>query len=738
MKLVWLLPDQPCDRHQFGDTAAGLWSLRHQGYPVAPTLLISVDWWQQYAAALAALPIAELTPGDPTTQTQLQQLCQRTVIPQAWLNALTTAGRNLPGAAVVLHLGLVTHDKLPLEVQDLWRSQTSLKTAAALVAALLRLWQQVSHVRSLYYYQQHQLAWSDLQIALRIQPLRAAIASGRWTHPPQAAQLEAIWGLGYGWLTDAIAPDYYASTTAAPSGLRPQRRGSKHQTWRLTPQSQLQQLTTAPERQGEWVFATPDLPRVFAPWQTATPVSGQFLWQQTARGQVEVTHWRALPTPSSTTATPATSATTSLSLDSDDLPRPTLTGQGVVPGSAVGPPVILTSRTQTVPPDAILVAPTLPPRHIGLLGEAAGLILEQGTATSHAVIVARELGIPTLIGVAGAIAQLQSAQTVCLEAEQGRVYCQSRPTSIATPVGPPHSLPEPPSEPLPASPSSRLPVWGTLNHPQALRSLPSQPLDGIGLIRAELLLMSLQPGWTVHSVPTPTQIQTQLEQTLGDIAASIMPRPLFYRFADWRTAEFPPLPGSTVAPADRLLGQRGLSAAQANPWLFDLELSALKTVLQQYPDLGVIFPFVRRLSEWVWARDRLLAQGVQPGQSWVMAETPAIAFEIEAYAEAGAQGVAIGLNDLTQLTLGIDREVSGLAQAEDWRHPAVQAAIGQIIQQSRQAGLPCSLCANLDWQQPALQTLLQQWLDGGLTAVVTELASLAAARRAIAQAENNL
>ncbi|MEM8637960.1 MAG: putative PEP-binding protein [Cyanobacteria bacterium P01_G01_bin.54] len=749
MKLAWLLPDQPCDRHQFGDAAAGLWSLRHQGYAVAPTLLVSVHWWQLYGATLAAVPIAELAPGDPSTIAPLQQVFRRVVIPPAWLDALATACRNLPGAAVVLHPSLVTHDKLPWVVQDLWRSQTSLKTPDALAAALTRLGQQIIHPQSLYCYQQYQLTWSELQIALRVQPLTPAIASGQLIQTPQSARLEAIWGLGYRWLTDAIAPDYYSRNFEPHHGQppngelekiwRPQHRGSKHQTWSVTPQGQLQCWPTTETQQNQWVFSTQDIQQHWTRFVHHHSSAGRLLWQCPTPAQLEVTHWQP-------------PASLSPSLDSEVAVTEErgwersnravnlaahLIGQGVVPGSVLAAPVVVTPQTQHLPPENILVATTLPPHQIALLGEAVGLILEQGTATSHAVIVARELRIPTVIGVTGAIAQLKRAQTVWLDADQGRVYLPAQPSppvAVDPPV--PVVMPEaPPAFPTPV-PKTNLPLWGTINHPQILPSLPDQSLDGIGLIRAELLLMGLHPDWTqLGQPPSPQQIQAQLEQVLLDIAAILSPRPLFYRFADWRIAEFPALPGSPLPAVAGVLGYRGLSAAQGNPWLFDLELAALRTVLAQYPDLSVIFPFVRRLSEWVWARDRLRTQGVEPGQAWIMAETPAIAFEISAYADAGAQGVAIGLNDLTQLTLGIDREVQGLAQVDDWMHPAVQTLVGQISQQATQAGLPCSLCANLDWQQSAIQPLIQQWLDAGLTALVTELPSLTAARQAIAEAE---
>lgn len=731
MELAWLLPDQSCDRQQFGDRATELAKLTQQGYPVCPTLLVSVDWWQHYQSALTAYPIATLNlGGNPHAPVQLtlQQAICSTAVPQTWLTELATACNQFAAPALVLHPALVTATGIPLSLQDLWRSQLTTNTVPALTLALERLWTNLVHPHSLRCYQHLQLSWSQLQVALLIQPAQPGVASGRLLCNTREWQVEAIWGLGYRWLTNAVYPDYYAGTVANRSALTEQHQGSKHQILSLTPHGQLRRTRTSVAQQNQWVLSMGELQELLTRLMEPQPWRGELLWQRRSTGDWEVTQSRTL-------ASPTLGFAETLNPDPSGL---RIQGQGVVPGSVMGSLAIITPQTQTLPSGQILVATTLRPQQIGLLGEAVGLILEQGSATSHSVIVARELQIPTVIGVTNAIARLRSVHTAVLDGDQGWIDPQGSPSPASQPLVIASNIDAAAETLLPPTlqPATKTQVWAAYNHPYTIGALAKHPVTGVGLVRAELLLISLHPDWASGTVPKAAQVQERLQAQLQALAAAIAPQPLFYRFADWRSPLFPALPGPAASQADGLLGQRGVYAAQCNPWLFDLELAALKHVLVDYPQVRLILPFIRRVREFVWVRDRLEQEGIQPHQLWIMAETPAIAFDITAYQAAGAQGVAIGLNDLMQLILGIDRDVHRLVEPDDLAHPAIQATLKHLIQQADQANLPCSLCATINWSQH--QTLVDQWVKWGLTAVVTELNSLSAAHQAIAQAETKL
>lgn len=751
MEFAWLQPDRPCERQHFGDAAVGLGILGQQGYPICPTLMIPVAAWQGYQQTIAPDPL----PSHPEKITQLCQTLQKVEPALARLQHLTQACVTLKSPAIAIRPSLITQTGIPWELQDLWPAQVCRNQPDAIVIALHHLWIGLLSPHSLWSYRHLKIAGSDLRIAILVQPLAQPIASGQFTQTSTTWSLEAIWGFGYGWRSRCVFPDYYTGDIradrllSASLKLTQHIQGSKHRADYIEYDGQPHCRQVPETQQNQWVFSNQQLQTLFTNFAPVTPAPGQYFWQQLPDGQFEFTHWR--PAPNSHTLSPAAVQTqSSPALDSSVR----LQGSGVVPGTIAAPITLVTHQTRSLPPQTILVAVTLTIEQIALLSEAVGLILEQGSATSHCVIVARELRIPTIVGVMGAIAHLQDTQTFVLDADRGCVYPpnHSPPTlaradaQVAEPVTPATTR-ETTTIPtikstfhatehhLKPHPATQIQVWGMLNHAQGLRSPFLTNLAGIGLVRSELLLMSLCPGENVGTwLTSGDRAQSQLQNTLLELAHHLAPQPLFYRLADWRYPEFPALPGARPpVSVSSALGVRGVLSAQQNPLLFNVELAALRTVCAQYSNVSVIVPFVRRVSELSWVRDRLQEQQVQPQQLWVMAETPAIAFDLPAYQAAGAQGVAIGINDLTQLTLGIDRELAALSRADDWCHPAVQQSLQHIIQRSQQLGLPCSLCASLDWAEHS--SFVQDLSHWGITAIVTELSRVNAAHQAIIQAK---
>lgn len=160
---------------------------------------------------------------------------------------------------------------------------------------------------------------------------------------------------------------------------------------------------------------------------------------------------------------------------------------------------------------------------------------------------------------------------------------------------------------------------------------------------------------------------------------------------------------------------------QLNPALFQTELLALRQLQQQGLDnLSLLLPFVRTVEEFSFCRQQVEQAGLFQNprfQLWIMAEVPSVLMLLPEYQAAGVQGIAIGVNDLTQLLLGADRDQPQMAAAFDSSHPAVLRAIQQLIQTARQLNLPCSLCGQQLKQQPNLVANLVTW---GVTAISVE------------------
>jgi pyruvate, water dikinase len=151
--------------------------------------------------------------------------------------------------------------------------------------------------------------------------------------------------------------------------------------------------------------------------------------------------------------------------------------------------------------------------------------------------------------------------------------------------------------------------------------------------------------------------------------------------------------------------------------------------------LNVLLPFVRTVEEFTFCRDRARAAGLfqEPGfQLWIMAEVPSVLFLLADYVQAGVQGISIGSNDLTQLLLGVDRDDGQMALAFNEHHPAVMAAIEQLIRTARQLGIPCSICGQAPAQYPEIIPDLVRW---GITSISVSPEAVGRVAAAIAQAE---
>jgi pyruvate,water dikinase len=368
----------------------------------------------------------------------------------------------------------------------------------------------------------------------------------------------------------------------------------------------------------------------------------------------------------------------------------------------------------------------LPSHRLQLIKQAVGIVLEQGSMTSHSAIIAREVGVPAVIAAADATQKIRHGELILIDGDRGSVY---RMADMLEP------LPEMTAAPLSESmnsgnrPSLATRLMVNLSQPDRLDTIAALPIDGIGLLRGELLALSVleqqHPLQWLHSGRSAALVK-RLAARIAQFAAALAPRPVFYRSLDLRSHEARALSGGEAI------------AVETNPTLFDLELAALAQVQTKYPNIHLLLPFVRTVEEFSFCRERVQQAGLMHNpqfQLWIMAEVPSVLFLLPDYVCAGVQGIAIGTNDLTQLLLGVDRDHGTMASAFDARHPAVRAAIAQLIQQAKQSGIPCSICGQAPSHDPELVEALVHW---GITSISVDPGAVDATYWAIARAERRL
>ncbi len=221
-----------------------------------------------------------------------------------------------------------------------------------------------------------------------------------------------------------------------------------------------------------------------------------------------------------------------------------------------------------------------------------------------------------------------------------------------------------------------------LSEPSQAERVAALDVDGVGLLRAELMVLEALGG--VHPRALLEQgrgdeFVDRMAASLGVFASSFGSRPITYRTIDFRTNEFRGLEGGDrFEPVEDnpMIGYRGASRYVQEPDLFRLELSAIARVWNDgHSNLHVMLPFVRVPAEVESCCEILRDVGLlgRPGfELWVMAEVPSVLFHLERYARLGVVGISIGSNDLTQLLLGVDRDSEVLAKLFDERDAAVR------------------------------------------------------------------
>jgi pyruvate,water dikinase len=436
--------------------------------------------------------------------------------------------------------------------------------------------------------------------------------------------------------------------------------------------------------------------------------------------------------------------------------KPIVEGSAIGDAIAAGPVCVIESAADIgrFVDGSVLVTQTTNPDWVPVMKRAAAIVTDHGGRTSHAAIVSRELGLPAIVGASGATRLLHDGDEVtvsCAEGDRGFVYPGRLGFSVE-------------QIDYTSLPHTRTQVMLNLANPAAAYRWWRLPADGVGLARMEFVVTNavrihpmalvrfddLPEGPDKHLIAQLTQgyankrdyFVDRLALGLARIAAVAFPRPVIIRMSDFKTNEYA-----------RLIGGRGFEPVEENPMLgfrgasryyseryregFALECRAIRRLRE---DMGltnviVMIPFCRSVEEADHVLEVMAQEGLKRGrdglQVYVMCEIPSNVVLAEAFA-ARFDGFSIGSNDLTQLTLGIDRDSELLAAEFDEQDAAVEWMIGHVIHEAHRHGAKVGLCGQAPSDHPEFARFLVQC---GIDSISVTPDSFIAVKRQVAAAE---
>jgi pyruvate,water dikinase len=382
----------------------------------------------------------------------------------------------------------------------------------------------------------------------------------------------------------------------------------------------------------------------------------------------------------------------------------------------------------------ILVTDMTDPDWEPIMKKASALITNRGGRTCHAAIVAREMGLPAIVGCGNATDLLKAGQEItvsCAEGDAGIVYNGAiRYSKTSFDVG--------------ALPEIKTPVMFNVGSPDMAFRFAQLPNKGVGLAREEFIInnyiqvhpLALLRHHTLGDKQLSSEIKKiirgfdneedyfikKLSYGVAKIAAAFFPKKVIVRFSDFKSNEyFNLLGGKYFEPSEEnpMIGWRGASRyyAPAYKEAFGLECKAIKKVREEMGLLNVVMmiPFCRTVEELVRVKATMKEFGLERGQNglelYLMAELPSNILMAEEFAEH-IDGFSIGSNDLTQLTLGLDRDSSLVSHLYDERNPAVKRMITMLIAAAKKAGVKVGICGQGPSDYPDFaQFLVEQEID---------------------------
>jgi pyruvate,water dikinase len=743
--VVWFNEVTKGDVSLVGGKGANLGEMTNAGIPVPPGFIVTADAYFDFLRQTRLMDkIRQLIePVDVNNSKQLQQVAAqvRQVISNAAMPPATA--REIQQAYIKMGRGLVavrssaTAEDLP-EASFAGQQRTFLNVQGEkeVVRAVQDCWASLFEARAVFYREQQHYDHFKVGIAVPVQRMVQSEAAGvMFTLEPETSDtskiiIDAVLGLGEMIVSGDVTPDHYS---VDKDELKIIGKEIAKQEWKLIrsdrgkgEETNIKVPLTA-EEQIRQKISDKD---IIALARIGKRLEEHYRFPQDVEWAKENNELFIVQTRPVTNIAAVEKAAAEVRTE---ITAPVLlSGAPASPGIASGPVKLVfdTSQIDKVLDGDILVAEMTTPDFVPAMKRAVAIVTDRGGRTAHAAIVSRELGIPCVVGTGQAMATLKDGQMITVDGSSGKVYDGKIEVAVAARTRARGEI------------KTKTKLLVNLAQPELVDRVASRDVDGVGLLRAEFMVAQIgeHPSYMI-SQNRGDEFVDKLAEGLTAFAKAFHPRQVVYRTNDFKTNEYKALKGGEKyeeVEENPMLGYRGASRYITDIETFRLELAAIKKVREKYKNLWVMIPFVRTVNELAETLKIMKDEGLKRSEDfkiWMMVEVPSNIILLDKFLAAGIDGISIGSNDLTQLTLGIDRDSAKLAGTFDERDESVMLSLERAIKVAKSMGVTSSICGQAPSVYPEITEKLVEW---GITSVSVSPDMIDVTRDIIAAAEKKL
>jgi len=739
--VVWFNEVTKKDIPLVGGKGANLGEMTNADIPVPPGFIVTADAYFDFLKQTKLTDKIRklLEPVDVNNSKQLQQVAaevrqiiQDAPMPPEIAAEVRQAYLKMGKGLVAVRSSATAEDLPEASFAGQQRTFLNIEDEDEVVTAVQGCWASLFEARAIFYRVQQGFDHFKVGIAVPVQRMVQSEASGvMFTLEPTTSDrskitIEAVFGLGETIVSGDVTPDHYV---VSKDEIRIIKKEIKRQEWKLVKKDKGKgeeanvKIVLTPEEQAQQKINDDDiiaLAKIGKHLEDHYQFPQDIEWAK-ENGEIFIVQTR-----------PVTALREMAEVTHEIETAVLLSGAPASPGIASGPVkiVIDTSRIDKVLDGDVLVAEMTTPDYVPAMKRAAAIVTDRGGRTAHAAIVSRELGIPCVVGAERATTTLKDGQVITVDGANGKVYDGEVEIAEKAEIRAKVKI------------KTKTKLLVNLAQPELADRVASRDVDGVGLLRAEFMVAQIgeHPSYMI-SQNRGHEFVDKLAEGLTTFAKAFHPRQVVYRTNDFKTNEYRALKGGDKyeEPEENpMLGYRGASRYITDVETFKLELEAIKKVREKYSNLWVMIPFVRTVNELAQTLKIMEAEGLARSDDfklWMMVEVPSNIILLEKFLAVGIDGISIGSNDLTQLTLGIDRDSEKLAETFDERDEAVMLSLERAIKVSKSLGVTSSICGQAPSVYPELTERLVEW---GITSVSVSPDMIDQTREIIATVEERL